>query len=91
VPEQYIPAWLVSVSAFVSAWTLWLVRPMPLRIRISIIAPLVYLGALYLIFTFITLSEPVKATFVRLGLMIIFIPIIANSIVVRLQWRKGRV
>jgi hypothetical protein len=86
-----VPAWVVSLCAFGAAWALWLVRPMPRLIRISIMTPIIYVGFMYLAFQFYPFVEITKATMVRIGLLAMFTPIIVNSIIVRIQWRKGRI
>jgi hypothetical protein len=87
---EIVPAWLVSVMAFLAAWSLWLVRPMPWRIRISIIAPLLYLGVLYLLVQVAPFDQQIRTELIRAGLILVFVPIIANSLLVRRQWRKER-
>jgi hypothetical protein len=85
-----IPAWFVSLMAFASAASLWLVRPMPRLIRISIIVPLVYFGLIYGWAASTPLDAVTRTIFIRAGLLAIFISIIINALVVRAEWRKGR-
>ena len=85
-----IPAWVVSALAFMAALALWTVRPMPLNIRISVIAPLVYFGGLYLFLQTIPSGTEIYKDLVRLGLILIFFPIIVNSVIVRRAWNKNR-
>jgi hypothetical protein len=87
---EIIPAWLVSVLAFLAAWSLWLVRPMPRLIRISIIAPLCYLGGLYLLVQVAPFDQQLRTELIRAGLILVFTPIIGNSLLVRLEWHKKR-
>lgn len=85
-----IPAWLVSALAILAAWALWLVRPMPRLIRISLIVPLVYFGGLYLWVQVLPFGSALRTDLISLGLLLIFLPIIANSILVRWQWHRER-
>jgi hypothetical protein len=87
---EFIPAWLVSVMAFLAAWSLWLVRPMPRLIRISIIVPFVYFGFLYLLVQMIPFDQQVRTELIRGGLLLVFLSIITNSLLVRFEWRKHR-
>lgn len=83
-----IPAWCVSALAFLAAWALWLVRPMPRLVRISLITPLVYFAALYLWVSLSPLAALTRTELVRLGMVLIFVSIILNAILVRWQWWK---
>ncbi len=87
-----VEPWVVSVMAFAAAWSLWLVRPMPRLIRISMIVPMVYFGGLYLWVQWLPFQVTTRTDLVRLGLLMIFVAIIANSLSVRLIWlKRGRV
>ena len=88
----FIPAWVVSGGAFLAAASLWLVRPMPRLIRISIMISFLHFGGLYFYATTLPFGIITATDLVRLGLLFMFLPIIVNSIIVRLQWiRQGYV
>jgi hypothetical protein len=85
-----IPAWMVSLFAFLTAWALWLVRPMPLRIRVSLMIPFVYFGLLYLWVQSVPMAVAMRTELVRIGNLLIFLSIISNSAIVRWKWSKRR-
>ncbi len=85
-----IPAWLISALAFLAALSLWTVRPIPWLVRLSIITPLAYFGFVYLWAASTPLDAVTRTVFIRLGLAILFVPIIVNSLVVGFSWVKGK-
>ena len=88
-----LPAWSISALALIAAGAVWLVRPMPKYIRLSIIVPLAYFGGLYLLINALPDSvEGLKFELTNLGLALIFLPIIINSVIARIEYirREGR-
>ena len=85
-----LPAWVISALAFMAAGALWLVRPMPKYIRLSIIVPLVYFGVLYLAIHVIpeTISG-MRIELARLGMALILLPIIINSVIVFIEYKRS--
>lgn len=84
-----VPVWVVSFLAFAAGGSLWLVRPMPKLVRLSIIIPLVYFGIVFLASGIFALDAPTRIIFIRIGLVSLFIPIITNSLLMRFLWNKG--
>lgn len=88
--HPFVPAWLVALLVFSAAVTLWSVRPMPRMIRISLIAPLLYLASLFVYFQFSALSASERVDFSRVGICLVAIAIIVNGVVIRYAWSKRR-
>lgn len=86
IDDPLIPAWLISALAFLAAWALWLVRPMPRLVRVSVIVTLLYFGVLYLWVHILPFSSVTRIELARMGLIMIFISIISNSLLVRWKW-----
>lgn len=85
-----IPYWFISMLAFVAAGCLWLVRPLPWLVRISIIVPILYVAILYGILANVSaLDHSLRVDITRLGIVMLMISIIVNSIMVRIAWWKG--
>ncbi len=84
-----IPVGFVSFLAFASGAALWLVRPMPRLVRLSIMIPLIYFGFVYLASGVFQLDVPTRIIYIRIGLVSLFIPIILNSIMMRHYWNRG--
>jgi hypothetical protein len=85
-----IPAWVISALAFIAAGSLWLVRPMPRLVRFSIILPLIYFGCIYLWAASTVLDTVTRTVYIRAGLVVLFLPIITNSLMIRSKWHKGK-
>jgi len=63
---------------------------MPRLVRISIILPLIYFGAVYLWAASTPLESVTRTIFIRAGLVALFLPIVVNSLFIRVEWAKGR-
>jgi len=87
----YIPAWVVSALAFLAAISIASVRPMPWRIRLSMISPLMYFGVIYAWASLTPLDTVTRVELIRIGMVLIFIPIIINSLMVYLVRNRGRI
>lgn len=85
-----IPAWMISILSLLAAVLLWTVRPMPRLIRISIIVPLVYFSLLYWLIEYEYFNEVTKAGLIRLGFVVLLLPIISNSILVIWLRKRGK-
>lgn len=86
-----IPSWLVSLLAFLAAWSLWLVRPMPRLVRISLVVPLLYTAIAYAVFSGLVIDHGLRVDITRIGSILIYLSIVVNSLVVRLAWfRRGK-
>jgi hypothetical protein len=85
-----IPAVVVSVFAFVAVFALMTVRPMPWRMRVSMSVPHFYFGCIYAWASFTPLDAITRTEAIRIGLLLIFLGIIMNSVLARWQWAKKR-
>jgi drug/metabolite transporter superfamily protein YnfA len=83
-----VPAWLVALIVFSAAGALWSVRPMPRAIRLSLIAPLLYLAGLFTFFQFTDMSGVDRVDFSRAGICLIGLAIIVNGVAVRYIWSR---
>ena len=89
--SQIIPPWVVSALALLAAIAIGTVRPMPWRMRISIILPIVYFAVEYAWFSFVPVSAEIRVDLTRLGLVLIFASMIGNAMLFFWQWRRTRV
>jgi hypothetical protein len=85
-----VPAWLVSVMALVASFSLLLVRPMPFRIRISIIVPFLSFALLYFWVQAYPEVSISRINLVRINLLIVFGSIVWNSLAVVYAKYAGR-
>jgi hypothetical protein len=85
---QIIPAWLVALIIFAAAIALWSVRPMPRMVRISLIAPLLYITFLNVFIHTASLEIVVRTDLARLGTGLLGLSILVNAVVVRCMWSK---
>ena len=83
-----IPYWLVSAIAVIAAWSLWLVRPMPRLVRISLIVPILYTALAYALISVLPFDGYMRMDIIRAGVILIFISIIANSMITRIAWYR---
>jgi hypothetical protein len=87
---QIIPAWLVALIIFAAAIALWSVRPMPRMVRISLIAPLLYISFLNSFIHFSDLEISTRTDLARLGTVLLALSILINAVAVRIMWSKRR-
>lgn len=85
-----IPYWMISVSALGAAWSLWLVRPMPRLVRISLMVPILYMAVLYAILEITTIEHSLRVDITRLGILLVMITIIINAVSVRIAWQRRK-
>jgi hypothetical protein len=88
---QIIPPWVVSILAIMAAIAIYTLRPMPWRMRISIILPIVYFAVEYAWFAFVPVSAQIRVDLTRLGLVLIFSSMIGNAMLFYWQWHRTRV
>jgi peptidoglycan/LPS O-acetylase OafA/YrhL len=82
-----IPAWLVSFMAFGAAIALWSVRPMPWRIRLGLIIPILSFGLLYFWVQAFPETSTERLNLIRGNLLLVFTSIILTSLAVYRRWR----
>jgi len=85
-----IPYWVLSLAALIAAWALWLVRPMPRLVRISLICPILYTAISYAVFEITQIDHSLRVDVTRLGSLLLFTAIVVNAISVRVAWMRRR-
>ena len=64
---------------------------MPRLVRISLIVPIMYTALAYGLISVLPFDGSMRMDIIRVGVILIFISIIANSIMTRIAWcRRGK-
>ena len=81
-----IPAWVVAIYALASIIGILSIRPMPLLIRLALVAPRVVLASIFLFYQYSIVQDDLAG----LALVVLFGVELLTATAVRWQWRKGR-